>query len=278
MKIKLNFSDFWGGFNKTDNWFYDLISEDHQVEISDDPDFLIYSVFGNHHKRYNCSKIFFSGENIGPNFNDCDYSMCFDWIDDKRHYRLPLYLLYDGYYDLINKNINDDLLNRKFCNFVVSNGGNSIRNDFFLKLSKYKKVDSGGRFMNNIGYPVSDKLQFQSGYKFSITFENNAYRETRDGYTTEKIMEAMKANTIPIYWGNQMIERDFNKESFVNYHSFSNENDLIDYIIYLDQNDDKYLEVLRKPWFVDNKIPEANKRENIKSFFNNIFQKKLNLI
>jgi len=30
---------------------------------------------------------------------------------------------------------------------------------------------------------------------------------------------------------------------------------LIDHIIALDQDDDKYLEVLRQPWFIDNKIP-----------------------
>ena len=24
-KIKINFSDFWGGFNRTDNYFYNLL-------------------------------------------------------------------------------------------------------------------------------------------------------------------------------------------------------------------------------------------------------------
>lgn len=272
-KVKIDFSDFWKGFNKKNNYFYNLLSEDFHVEISSNPDFLFYSIFGKEHKKYNCIKIFFSGENIGPNFNDCDYSMCFDWLDDERHYRLPLYILYEGYYDLINKKVDNLLINRKFCNFVVSNGSNKIRNDFFLKLNKYKKVDSGGRFMNNIGYPVIDKLKFQSEYKFSIAFENNAYRETRIGYTTEKIMEPMKVNSIPIYWGNEWINREFNTESFVNYYDFENENDLIEYIIFLDKNDDKYLETLKKTWFVDNKIPENNKKENIKKFLYKIINK-----
>jgi len=271
-KIKLDFSDFWQGFNKIDNYFYNLISEDYDIEISDNPDFLIYSLFGNNHRKYNCTKIFFSGENIGPNFNECNYSMCFDWLDDNRHYRLPLYVLYDGYYDLVNKKVDESLFDRKFCNFIVSNGNNSIRNDFFTKLSKYKRVDSGGRFMNNIGKSVDDKLEFQRGYKFSIAFENNAYRNTRLGYTTEKIMEPMRVNSIPIYWGNDWVDRDFNKESFINYYDFKNEDEMIEYIIYLDNNKDEYMKILNKSWFVNNKIPENNKKENIKSFLYKIFE------
>ena len=272
MKIKINFTDWWGGFNKTDNYFYNLLKDEFEVEISNNPDFIFYSVFGQEHLKYRCKKIFFTGENIEPPLDYCDWSFSFDYIDNNRNYRLPLYLMYDGYYDLVNKKIDDSLLNRKFCNFVVSNGGNSIRNNFFLKLSKYKKVDSGGRFYNNIGGPVSDKLKFQSDYKFSIAFENNNHRDSRFGYTTEKIMEPMRVNSVPIYWGNPIIDLEFNKKSFINYYDFNNDNDLIDYIIELDKNDDKYLSVLKEPWFVENKIPDNNKIENIKSFLYKIFK------
>jgi alpha(1,3/1,4) fucosyltransferase len=271
-KLKIDFCDFWQGFNKTDNWFFNLIKEDYDIEISDNPDFLFYSIFGNSYKSYNCIKIFYSGENIGPNFNECDYSMCFDWIDDERHYRLPLYVLYDGYYDLVNKKVSDNLFERDFCNFIVSNARNPIRNNFFLKLNKYKKIDSGGRVYNNIGRLVDDKLEFQKNYKFSITFENNAYRNGRLGYTTEKIMDAMRANTIPIYWGNDWVGRDFNTKSFINYYDFKNEEEMIEYIIYLDKNKDEYMKVLNEPWFINNEIPEDNKKENIKSFLYKIFE------
>lgn len=197
--IKIDFSDFWDGFNKIDNFFYNLLAEYYNVEISENPDVLIYSIFGVSHLKYNCVKIFFSGENIGPNFNECNYSMCFDFLDNDNHYRLPLYVLYDGYYQLVNKKVNDELVNRNFCNFLVSNGSNEVRNNFFKKLNNYKKVDSGGLFLNNIGYKVSNKLDFQSKYKFSIAYENNSYRSSRTGYTTEKIMQPMIVNSIPIY-------------------------------------------------------------------------------
>lgn len=271
-RIKINFSDFWGGFNPTDNYFYNLLIQEFDVEISSNPDYLFFSIFGNNHQYYKCKKIFYTGENIAPPLGYADYSFSFDYMDDIRNYRLPHYLLYDGYYELTNKKIDDSLANRKFCSFVVSNGGCDTRNNFFQKLSKYKKVDSGGRFANNIGYAVDNKRQFQSEYKFAITFENNAYRPQHIGYTTEKIMEAMVANTMPIYWGNPKIDLEFNTKSFINWYDFKSDDDMIEYIIELDKDDEKYLEKLNNFWFIENKIPEENKEENIKSFLYKIFK------
>lgn len=271
--IKIDFSDFWGGFDKTNNYFYNLLKEEFDVQISNNPDYLFFSVFGNAHQNYKCKKIFYTGENVQPPLGYCEYSFSFDYLNDIRNYRLPHYLLYDGYYELERpKIIDESMVNRKFCNFVASNSGCQERNQFVEKLSKYKKVDSGGRWMNNIGYAVPDKRKFQSEYKFSIAFENNAYRPQFPGYTTEKIMEPMTVNSIPIYWGNPKIDLEFNTKSFVNFYDFSSENDMIDYIIDLDNNNDKYLQVLNQPWFVDYNIPENNRLENIKSFLYKIFK------
>jgi hypothetical protein len=271
-KIKIDFSDFWSGFNKTENYFYNLLKEEFDVEISNNPDYLFFSVFGNQHQNYKCVKIFYTGENVAPPLGYCQYSFSFDYLDDKRNYRLPHYLLYDGYYELAHqKNIDDLMAKRKFCNFVASNGNCSTRNTFVEKLSKYKKVDSGGRWMNNIGYAISDKRKFQSEYKFSVAFENEAYRSQQPGYTTEKIMEPMTVNSIPLYWGNPVIDREFNTKSFINSYDFKSENDMIEYIIELDKDDNKYLEMLKQPWFIDYNIPDNNKIENIKSFLYKIF-------
>ena len=269
--IKINFSDWWGGFNKTDNYFYNLLKDNYNIIISDNPDYLFFSIFGNSHLSYNCTKIFYTGENIEPPLNYCDWSFSFDHIEDKRNYRLPLYLLYNGYYDLVNKNFDESMVNRKFCNFIVSNGNCDVRNNFFNKLSKYKKIDSGGRWLNNIGHSVDDKLKFQSDYKFSIAFENNAYRPGYEWYITEKIMEPMTVNSIPLYRGGSCISEDFNTKSFINYHDFNSDDDMIDYIIELDKDDSKYLSMLNNKWFNDNVIPENNKVENIKKFLFNIF-------
>ena len=272
-KIKIDFSDFWGGFDKNNNYFYNILKEEFDIEISDSPDFLFFSIFGNRHLNYKCKKIFYTGENIAPPLHYCDYSFSFDYLNDERNYRLPHYLLYDGYYELQRpKIIDDSLAKRKFCNFVVSNSGCQERNSFYSELSKYKKVDSGGRFANNIGGSVDNKVKFQSNYKFSIAFENNAYRPQHPGYTTEKIMEPMTVNSIPIYWGNPEIDKEFNTKSFINVYDYDSIDDVIDYIIELDKDDNKYLELLNQPWFNEYNIPEANKIENIKSFLYKIFK------
>lgn len=81
----------------------------------------------------------------------------------------------------------------------------------------------------------------------------------------------MTANSMPIYWGNPRIDLEFNTKSFINWYDFKSEDDIIDYIIELDKDDSKYLEKLNNFWFIDNKIPETNKEENIKSFLYKIF-------
>jgi alpha(1,3/1,4) fucosyltransferase len=59
-KIKINFTDFWPGFNPVDNYFFNLLKADYQIEISDQPDYLFFSIFGNNHLKFNCIKIFYN--------------------------------------------------------------------------------------------------------------------------------------------------------------------------------------------------------------------------
>lgn len=136
-------------------------------------------------------------------------------------------------------------------------------------LSKYKQVDSGGAYKNNVGGRVADKKEFISNYKFNIAFENSA----KDGYTTEKIMEPMLVNSLPIYWGNRLVGLDFNPDSFINAADYPSLEALVEYIVELDTNDDKYLSILSKPWL--NQSNYLDWKERFFSFFDNIFNKPL---
>ena len=122
---------------------------------------------------------------------------------------------------------------------------------------------------NNVGGPVADKLQFVSQYKFNIAFENSCVR----GYTTEKIMEPMTVNTLPIYWGNPLVCRDFNAASFVNVSDFASMEDAVQHIVDLDNDDTKYLQMLRVPKIIEPKIKEW--QENLLAFLSNIMEKPL---
>ena len=257
--IRINFTDFWQGFLKDNNYFYNLLSTRYKVVLDDDPDYLFYSSYGNEYLGYKCTRIYYAAENIRPDFSACDYAYSFDFSSDKRNFRFPLY----GYYiDMYPNQLNKDLSNlfkrrernelkkiwqqkKNFCCIVVSNPDSTKRIDFFKKLDHIKAVDSGGRYLNNTGAAVKDKLAFIKEYRFVISFENAAY----PGYTTEKILEPIIADCIPIYWGNPKIGLDFNEERFLNYHAFSNEEELIEKIFELENDPENAIDMIVKPAF-----------------------------
>jgi hypothetical protein len=267
--LTVHFTDFWKGFDPENNFFINLLRESFKVEIdSVKPDILFYSYKGNDFLTFDCNRVFFTGENIRPRLFDCDYALCFDYSSNKRIIRLPLYVLYKGFETLVNPKDVDQLVSQKskFCSFVVSNRYSQKRMSFFKKLSEYKKVDSGGGYLNNIGYPVVDKSEFLKPYKFNIAFENTSF----PGYTTEKVMEPMVAGSIPIYWGNPLIDKDFNTKSFINWNDFGSDEAVIERIIELDQDEEKYRKMLTEPWLTDNKFNQFNDIEVIKQKLNSI--------
>jgi hypothetical protein len=269
-KLKINFTDFWPRFNKTDNFFWNLLSRQYDLEISEQPDILFYSYFGREFTRYKCFRVLFQGENSRPDFTECDYAFSFDYIDDPRNFRLPLYVMYADVNLLTRPKDPVKIADSKtrFCAFVVSNKYSIERISFFKKLSKYKQVDSGGMYLNNVGGPVKNKVEFISNHKFTIAFENSSY----PGYTTEKIFEPMLVDSIPLYWGNPLVGRDFNIKSFLNFHDYPDMDAFIERIIEIDTNRDLYLDMLAQPYFVNNEINEFVKEENIIAQLNLIIE------
>ena len=249
-KIKIKFVDFYDGFNKESNDFIDTLKQRYEVEISDKPDYIIYSVFGYEHLKYNCIRIFFTGECQTPDFNECDYAIGFDRMSfGDRYIRIPLYNLFEykqRYQSLLNRKaitINE-IKGREFCSFVVSNCfAYDVRATFYDKLSLYKPIASGGRYKNNIGGAIKDKQTFLSKYKFNIAFENCSY----DGYATEKIVDAFAAGVVPIYYGDPRITSDFNPKTFINVHDYPSWNAVIERIKQIDEDDDLFLSMLNEP-------------------------------
>jgi hypothetical protein len=258
-EIKINFVDFWSGFDKMNNYFYNLLIQKYKVTIDENPDLLFYSCFGEEYLKFNCTRIFYTGENIRPDFSACDFAFTFDYNKRKNHFRLPLYSLYIDHHNMLGqlKTIDSREVARsiwraktKFCCMVVSNPNCKERITFFQNLSKVKWVDSGGSVLNNVGGRVADKAEFIKDYKFVISFENYA----QDGYTTEKILEPIFMDCIPIYWGNKLIEKDFNAERFIDYSKFDSEEELIAKLLEIDQNDELAVDMLMQPAFSKNKL------------------------
>ena len=281
MKIKFDFDGFWKRFDKKNNYFTNLLKKRFDICIDEkSPDYIIYSCFEQKKpvNQRSAVKIFFTGENLRVDFNLFDYGIGFDHLNfNDRYIRWPLYRLYgkkckDGtlFESILNRQQQpENFINDKteFCSFVFSNSkAHPIRELFFKRLSQYKKVDSGGRFLNNTGRPVKSKLDFIKKYKFNIAFEN----VSAPGYTTEKLIEAMSANTLPIYWGNPDITKEFNEESFI---ILKNELDIdktIEKIIKLDQNDQLYMQMMQQPWILPKEQFHPSECDLL-DFFENIF-------
>lgn len=278
---KIKYVDFFKGFNPNNSLLPQTINSiGYETELSDNPDYLICGVFGHEalNKKYdNCIKIFFTGENICPDFNLYDYAIGFEYLDfGDRYLRWPLYYTYgQQLWDLLmSKHINpQEKLARKtdFCSFVYSNGnGNPIRQQFFQELLRYKKVNSGGRYMNNIGIPegVKDKIEFESRHKFSIAFENSSH----PGYTTEKLIQSFAAGTVPIYWGDPLVKKVFNPESFVFVNDFESLDAVVNKVKEIDENDELYLKYLGTPALLDpEKFDRKVQIEQLGNFFHHVF-------
>ncbi|HWY30690.1 MAG TPA: glycosyltransferase family 10 [Candidatus Acidoferrum sp.] len=280
-KIRIDFCDFGSNVSKSNHYLYKLLSERFEVEICDQPDFLIYSCYGHEHRLHSGVKIFYSCESDLPDYRECDYSLSCVKVEDPRHLQWSHYVVYGEAAEIIKRNDDPQAIlaaKTKFCSFLITGYNrrkNGNRVEFFRKLSKYKKVDSAGVKFNNIGGPLPrggrTKINFLRDYKFNICYENRAL----PGYTTEKIFEPMVARCLPIYWGNPLIAEEFNPRSFLNRADFSSDEALIEKIIELDQDDVKYLEYLRQPYFNNDQPNIHFSRERLLDFFEKIFTQKI---
>jgi len=197
----------------------------YRFEEAAEPDFIVFGPYGNDiPPKGNYTRIGYFCENIKPDLSICEWAFGVPREEDikapnyKRiqwHGLNPKLLIKKSGYDAGAVAASKT----KFCNFLYSHRV-PYREAFFTELSKYKKVDAPGRSMNNM--PAIDTLyngdkwevkkQFLSPYKFTIAFENDIF----PGYQTEKLYDAMIADSIPIYCGDPFVSDIFNPKSFIN--------------------------------------------------------------
>jgi len=278
--MKLSFLDFWNDFIDDKNFLFYSIRElvnDLEIVSPDKADLIIYSCFGDDHKKYNhCKKVFYTGENIRPDFNNCDYSITFD-IDSHngRNVRLPLWYFYIDWFGiktysnpeylipveyLYGQNEFNSKNKSKFCCSVFSRGEN-VRMEFLKKLSTYKQVTAFGKIHPN-RIPDGEKIKMDiiSEYKFCMCFENSVY----PGYFTEKLLHAKVAGCVPIYYSDKSFGLDFNIKSCINLINYNNIDEMIEDIKRIDKNDLLYKEIINQPLFIE-KIDISNIINTIKN-------------
>lgn len=268
------FHNWWNGFYNFDanniNFFIKLLS---------------YTKLSNFVIVYNPSDANVIIENLSPNdnliFNDkWKYRINFIGEPQTSNYKnydlvltganniynvvdLPvsvMYILGNNLYNILNHRRNITKIPDKFCCFIVSNPNCLTRNKMFELLNNYKKVDSCGRFANNYNYSIinlnwwsKEYIEFISQYKFMICFENTKMLN----YSTEKIVNAYLANIIPIYWSSNSISNLFNMDSLLFLENEQDDNsfqNVINKVIELDNDDNKYLEFINRQPFNNTNI------------------------
>lgn len=248
-KIKVKFIGFAQDFDINNNLIVNSLRNHFEVVFDDNPDFLFTSLFGTPYEyvKYDCVRIFVSGENYSPDFTAVDYAIGFDRLNyQDRFLRFPIY-----YFDKEAENLDEkkSVIGKEyFCSFVFGHqSANGIREELLHKLSEYKRVESAGYFENNIPnnyicdtYEKKKELLRKS--KFNICAESTDL----DGFVTEKLLHALSCNTIPIYFGSESVSEDFNSEAYIDLRDFASLEDLVEYVKKVDQDDELYKNYLTK--------------------------------
>ena len=254
--LSIAFTDMWFEFNPKYNFFTCLLEDEIKkqgleielkiiTDIAEKPNLVIFGPFGDGHRKYDgIPKIFFSGEN-NPHIEGPEIilSIGHSLEVNSKTLRIPLWVLEVNWFNADPGQIRNpkpipyevctkpqvNFLSKKseFASYIVSNPKNEHRNASLGEISKYKRVDSAGAHLNNIGMKLEGGLgggggemvkhEFLQKYKFNICFEN----ASEPGYITEKYFHAKAAGCIPIYWGDPNLARDFNPAGGINTHGKS---------------------------------------------------------
>lgn len=258
-----------------------------EVDI-ENADYLIFSPFtpDHHVAGSDTIKILISGENMCPDFNACDYAISGENLTlGDRHLRVPIYAMDPATEGLIKREkvTKVEIANRsRFCSFVYSNSGlaDPYREAFFLALNDAKPVSSAGRILRNDDSLESitgsedwglEKRNYILDFRFNIAIENAQH----PGYITEKITDAFLAGCIPIYWGDPNICNEFNRNAFVNLRDFNSLDKAVDYILAIDEDENKALEMMNAPVFAGTKDLVAKYINSSRAFSDRIFSQPL---
>lgn len=258
--IKLSFKNFWPDFNYDDNIFIHMFKEiygDNSIIVTHNLKESNLCFVGEHNIPNELDKsktktITVMAEPKPVDYSIGDYHLSFDPTRyDLKNIRFPIWHFYINYYNLqnqlnpipvvssneIDNNKWIDKSKDKFCVAPFS-AIHANRIDFLNTLNKYKQVYGFGIPFGNGDHNRNEIRKYDAicSFRFAMAFENT----NKTGYVTEKIFQAKTAGCIPIYWGNSYVLSDFNPESFIYVNNFSSFDECLEYIKFVDSNEETY--------------------------------------
>jgi hypothetical protein len=270
--ISVFFNKFWPGFvEKTDimdcTFFVELLRKTYNapIHISNSPDnatILVESIFGNHsylnYKKWRAT-ILFTGESDYFKITTVDKFDCVLGFEDTHDnfVKCPLFVIFL----LTNPSILKEIENvdrpvpsevpPNHASIILSNAYHGKeRLEFFNTARKEMPVFSGGKYENNVGFVVpgsynsSEMVDFYRRGKFAITMENN----DKPYYVTEKLVNGIRADVIPVYWGTSHVSDFFNPRRFIHLKNEATKEDISEMIERMkNMTDQEYLDIISQP-------------------------------
>lgn len=165
--------------------------------------------------------------------------------------------------------------NTQFCS-IICGCLTDQRRTVYERICKYKQVNGyGGAFPNPACGRYWDYayIKLLSRYKFNICLENTY----RLGYNTEKIINALLAGVIPIYWGSETVFKYVNKDRILYIEKdMQNLEEIMKRLEILDTNEVEYQKVLQLEPFVK-PIAEIENLVGSYTYMSNIIKYSLRL-
>jgi len=221
----------------------------------------------------------FSGEST-LKCNKTDYtSVLWGERNHKNVVNVPLFIPYiytNNFVETLETKKEIVTVPKKDVCVIISNSRGKERNEFLNELEKHFNVCYAGGYKNNIGcslapqYNTKEYHTFVNQFKFIISMENS--RE--DTYITEKIINGLLSNIIPVYWGSDKVHDYINKERFLNLKDINNINKVIKKMIFLKENPNEWLKIVNNNVFPNKENKLERTIENIASDINCILSKK----
>lgn len=211
--------------------------------------------------RANQIRLLFCDEAFYPDINLWDFAVGYPSLELGARYLqwhpLHFFTSWKKYFSVDalqgSKQVDAEWWERDFCDFIYSNSNaNKIREQFFNQLSALRHVSSLGSYRNNTPSPTSCEdlsdwreqlICLHRQHKFAIAMENTEM----SGYTSEKLIAAVVAGCIPIYWGNADVGHIFNRDRFINAHEFESLEAVSSYVLAIESDPAQCNEILAQP-------------------------------